>query len=129
LGPNGKPVKNSTLIFPRFHQWEAVTKILADARENGAGQSYLIEHSAGSGKTRTIAWTAHRLLSLHDADDTKIFDSVIVVTDRTVLDDQLQAAVKQIERTTGTVLPVDRTTMGAHGAASKSQLLRQGLLG
>lgn len=129
LGPNGKPVKNSTLIFPRFHQWEAVTTILADARGSGAGQSYLIEHSAGSGKTRTIAWTAHRLLSLHDEEDTKIFDSVIVVTDRTVLDDQLQTAVKQIERTTGTVLPIDKTTMGAHGATSKSQLLRQGLLG
>ncbi|WP_447925132.1 type I restriction endonuclease subunit R [Georgenia muralis] len=129
LDPHGKPVKTSTLIFPRFHQWEAVTKILADARQNGAGQTYLIEHSAGSGKTRTIAWTAHRLLSLHDADNTKIFDSVIVVTDRTVLDDQLQAAVKQIERTTGTVLPIEKSTMGAHGATSKSQLLRQGLLG
>ncbi|QDO89933.1 type I restriction endonuclease subunit R [Ornithinimicrobium ciconiae] len=129
LDANARPVKSSTLIFPRFHQWEAVTEVLADARTNGAGQSYLIEHSAGSGKTRTIAWTAHRLLSLHDEADQKIFDSVIVVTDRTVLDDQLQAAVKQIERTTGTVLAIDRKALGAHGATSKSQLLQHGLLG
>ncbi|WP_131104483.1 type I restriction endonuclease subunit R [Ornithinimicrobium sufpigmenti] len=129
LDPTGRPRRSSTLIFPRYHQWEAVTKILADARALGAGQSYLIEHSAGSGKTRTIAWTAHRLLSLHDEHDEKIFDSVIVVTDRTVLDDQLQAAIKEIERTTGTVLAIDRQAMGAHGATSKSQLLRQGLLG
>jgi type I restriction enzyme R subunit len=129
LDANGRPTRTSTLIFPRFHQWEAVTNILADARGNGAGQSYLIEHSAGSGKTRTIAWTAHRLLSLHDESDAKIFDSVIVVTDRTVLDDQLQAAVRQIERTTGTVLAIDKQAMGAYGVSSKSQLLRDGLLG
>ena len=70
------------MIFPRYHQWDAVLKLEADAKANGAGQSYLIQHSAGSGKSNTIAWTAHRLSNLHDASDTKVFDKVIVITDR-----------------------------------------------
>ncbi|QFG70307.1 type I restriction endonuclease subunit R [Ornithinimicrobium pratense] len=129
LDAQGRPRRSSALIFPRYHQWEAVTKVLADAKALGAGQSYLIEHSAGSGKTRTIAWTAHRLLSLHDESDEKIFDSVIVVSDRTVLNSQLQDAVKEIERTTGTVLAVDASSKSAHGVTSNSELVRQGLLG
>ena len=116
-----------TLIFPRFHQWEAVTQMLAAVREEGAGASYLIEHSAGSGKTNTIAWTAHRLLSTYGADEQRVFDSVIVVTDRTVLDDQLQEAVRQIERTSGTVVAVDRKNLGGE-ATSKSALVKQTLL-
>ncbi|MGO1582303.1 MAG: type I restriction endonuclease subunit R [Actinomycetaceae bacterium] len=129
LDDAGRETRSSALIFPRYHQWEAVTRIVDDARTGGAGRNYLVEHSAGSGKSRSIAWVSHRLLSLHDAADAKIFDSVIVVTDRTVLDDQLQDAIKQIERTTGTVLAIDKKTMGHHGATSKSQLLREGLLG
>ncbi|MPZ04151.1 type I restriction endonuclease subunit R, partial [Micrococcus luteus] len=118
---HGRSRRKSTLIFPRFHQWEAVTTLLAAVREEGAGKSYLIEHSAGSGKTNTIAWTAHRLLSTYGADEQRVFDSVIVVTDRTVLDDQLQEAVRQIERTSGTVVAVDRKNLGGE-ATSKSAL-------
>ena len=80
----GTSVRRTSMLFPRFHQWEAVTNIVAAVREEGVGQRYLIEHSAGSGKTNTIAWTAHRLARLH-VNDEKVFDSVIVVVDRTVL--------------------------------------------
>ena len=84
-------------IFPRYHQWDAVMKLEADAKTNGAGQSYLIEHSAGSGKSNTIAWAAHRFSNLHDADDKKVFDKVIVITDRVILDQQLQDTIYQFE--------------------------------
>jgi type I restriction enzyme R subunit len=93
----GNHSKKETLIFPRFHQWDAVTKMIDDARANGPGMPYLCEHSAGSGKTSTIAWTAHDLIRLRTADGTPLFHSVIVVTDRTVLDRQLQDAVQQID--------------------------------
>lgn len=93
----GKKSTRQTLLFPRFHQWDAVTSIVDHVRAHGPGQRYLIQHSAGSGKTNTIAWTAHQLARLHDADNAKVFDKVIVVTDRTVLDSQLQAAVRQID--------------------------------
>jgi type I restriction enzyme R subunit len=91
----GKPPK---IIFPRFHQWDAVLRLLDDAKSNGAGNSYLIAHSAGSGKTNTIGWLAHRLASLHGADDKPVFDKVVVITDRKVLDRQLQAKIEQFER-------------------------------
>lgn len=94
---NGNYVKKETLIFPRFHQWDAVTKMIADAKANGPGMTYLCEHSAGSGKTSTIAWTAHDLIRLRTSDGISLFHSVIVVTDRTVLDKQLQDAVQQID--------------------------------
>lgn len=90
------------IIFPRYHQWDAVMKLQADAIANGTGQSYLIQHSAGSGKSNTIAWAAHRLSTLHTAEDRKIFDKVVVITDRVILDRQLpdsngqqQAAARQ----------------------------------
>ena len=86
-----------TLIFPRFHQWDAVTRMVADAKANGPGHAYLCEHSAGSGKTSTIAWTAHDLIRLRSPDGAAQFHSAIVVTDRTVLDKQLQDAVQQID--------------------------------
>src|SRR5205814_325947 len=73
------------VIFPRFHQWDAVLKLEAHAREHGAGQSYLVQHSAGSGKSNTIAWLAHRLMTLH-REDVKVFDKVVVITDRLILD-------------------------------------------
>lgn len=83
-------------IFPRYHQFEAVRQVLAHARQNGAGQEYLVQHSAGSGKTWTIAWSAKGLTSLHDQEDNGIFDTVIIVSDRRVLDGQLQKAVRKL---------------------------------
>jgi type I restriction enzyme, R subunit len=96
------------VIFPRFHQWDAVLKLEADARERGAGRSYLVQHSAGSGKSNTIAWTAHRLSNLHDANDVKVFDKVVVITDRVVLDRQLQETIYQFEHARGVVVKIDR---------------------
>ena len=96
------------VIFPRYHQWDAVRAIEADAKVNGAGQSYLIQHSAGSGKSNTIAWTAHRLSSLHDLTDTKVFDKVIVITDRVILDRQLQETIYQFEHARGVVVKIDK---------------------
>jgi type I restriction enzyme, R subunit len=95
-------------IFPRFHQWDAVRKLEAHAREHGAGQSYLVEHSAGSGKSNSIAWLAHRLSSLHDVGDRKVFDKVVIITDRLVLDRQLQETVYQLEHVHGVVVRIDK---------------------
>jgi len=97
-----------TMIFPRFHQLDATRKLIAAARNEGAGQSYLIQHSAGSGKTNSISWLSHRLASLHNAQDYKIFDCVIVITDRQVLDRQLQDAIYQIEHSQGVVKAIDQ---------------------
>jgi type I restriction enzyme R subunit len=96
------------IVFPRFHQWDAVLELEAHAREHGAGQGYLIEHSAGSGKSNSIAWLAHRLASLHDAGDRKVFDKVVIITDRLVLDRQLQETVYQLEHAHGVVQRIDR---------------------
>jgi type I restriction enzyme R subunit len=96
------------VVFPRFHQWDAVLALEADAKTNGAGRNYLVEHSAGSGKSNTIAWTAHRLSSLHDDSDQKIFDKVIVITDRVILDRQLQETIYQFEHTRGVVVKIDK---------------------
>jgi type I restriction enzyme R subunit len=98
------------LIFPRFHQIDAVLKMLAHARSNGSGNNYLIQHSAGSGKSNTIAWTAHRLATLHDPSDQPVFDTAIVVTDRIVLDRQLQSTIAQFEQTPGVVRKIDGTS-------------------
>ncbi|MGG5173044.1 type I restriction endonuclease subunit R [Pseudarthrobacter sp. J1738] len=95
-----------SLLFPRYHQLDVVSQLINTARVEGPGHRYLIQHSAGSGKTNSIAWTAHQLSSLHNAADQKIFDSVIVVTDRTVLDTQLQDAIYQIEHKSGVVVPI-----------------------
>ena len=94
---------NKTLIFPRFHQLDVVRKLIADVRKNGAGVNYLIQHSAGSGKSNSIAWTAYRLASLHDLDNKPYFSSVIIITDRTVLDRQLQDTISSFDHTLGTV--------------------------
>ena len=99
----GKKSQKETILFPRFHQWEAVNRLVDTSRVEGAGGKYLIQHSAGSGKTHSIAWTAHQLSTLHTPEGGKVFDSVIVVTDRTVLDDQLQEAIRQIDAKTGVV--------------------------
>ncbi len=105
IQPDGteKVIKKKTLIFPRFHQLDVVRKMVADVRANGAGKNYLIQHSAGSGKSNSIAWTAYRLASLHDEKNKAIFASVIIVTDRTVLDRQLQDTVSSLDHTLGTV--------------------------
>lgn len=103
----GRRVVKETMIFPRYHQLDCVRRLVADAREKGAGQNYLVQHSAGSGKSNSIAWLAHRLAGLHDAKDGKVFDSVIVVTDRIVLDQQLQNTVYQIEHKQGVVRKIE----------------------
>ncbi|HEX9123268.1 MAG TPA: Fe-S cluster assembly protein SufD [Actinomycetota bacterium] len=103
-------LRGSTLIFPRFHQWDAVRRLEAHARERGSGRNYLVQHSAGSGKSNTIAWLAHRLASLHDAADQKVFDKVVVVTDRRVLDRQLQDTVYQFEHAHGVVKKVEESS-------------------
>src|SRR5262249_16990612 len=101
-------IEKETMIFPRYHQLDAVRKIVTVAREEGTGRNYLIQHSAGSGKTNSISWLSHRLASLHDASDKKIFDCVIVITDRRVLDRQLQDAIYQIEHAQGVVKAIDQ---------------------
>lgn len=103
--------------FPRYHQWRAVTKLTRDAREHGSGNNYLIQHSAGSGKTDSIAWTAHRMATLHTPDGDKVFDGVIVIADRQVLDRQLQDAVDQLVNTTGQFQPITRGTEGSKTAS------------
>ncbi len=102
----GKKSKTETIIFPRYHQLDCLRKCLADVKENKSSFNYLIQHSAGSGKTNTIAWLAHRLSSLHDADDKQIFSNVVVVTDRVVVDRQLQAAISGIEHKSGLFKPM-----------------------
>ncbi len=99
--------RDKEIIFPRFHQLDAVTRLLTDVRARGAGHSYLIEHSAGSGKSNSIAWLAHHLSGLHGADDKPVFSSVIVITDRRVLDKQLQDNIYQFEHKQGVVEKID----------------------
>lgn len=103
----GQKVKKETMIFPRYHQLQAVRNLEVAAKTEGPGHNYLIEHSAGSGKSNTIAWVAHRLASLHDTEDKKVFDSVVVITDRKVLDQQLQDTIYQFEHRQGVVQKID----------------------
>ncbi|MEJ1088359.1 type I restriction endonuclease [Microbacterium sp. Mu-80] len=124
----GAITHKTALLFPRFHQWELVTDLLQTVREEGPGNRYLVQHSAGSGKTNSIAWLAHGLSNLHDDTNHKVFDSVIVITDRTVLDDQLQKAIKQIEGVDGTVATINADEVRKAGESSKSGLLAQTLL-
>jgi len=105
-GPKDNP-HAAPRIFPRYHQWHAVQRIVADAREYGAGQDYLIEHSAGSGKSNTIAWLAHRLSTLFSDANEQVFHKVIVITDRSVLDRQLQRTIYQFDHTPGVVMRID----------------------
>lgn len=101
-------VIRETMIFPRYHQLDAVRKLIVTARREGPGNNYLIQHSAGSGKTNSISWLSHRLSSLHDIHDAKVFDCVVVITDRQVLDRQLQDAIYQIEHAQGVVKAIDQ---------------------
>ncbi len=118
-----KKIRTQTMLFPRFHQWEAVTRLVEAARTQGPGHRYLIQHSAGSGKTNSISWLAHRLSVLHDEANKPVFDSVLVITDRNVLDAQLQEAIRQIDRTPGVVAHI------AGLGGTKSQQLADALHG
>jgi len=116
----GRTVKKETMIFPRFHQLDVVRRLEADARQAGTGKNYLVQHSAGSGKSNSIGWLAHRLASLHNDRDEKVFDSVVVVTDRTVLDQQLQDTIYQFEHKQGVVAKIDAQTKSTELAKALS---------
>ncbi len=120
---NGLKAKKESLIFPRYHQWDVVNKLLEAATVEGTGYKYLIQHSAGSGKSNSIAWTAHQLSRLYDVKGEKQFHSVIVVTDRTVLDDQLQDTIWQFEHADGVVGRINNK----EGDGSKSEKLANAL--
>lgn len=107
LTDEGRKIKKESMIFPRYHQLQAVRSLVTAAIKDGVGNNYLIEHSAGSGKSNTIGWLAHRLASLHNSVNDKIFDSVIVITDRLVLDKQLQDTIYQFEHKNGVVEKID----------------------
>jgi type I restriction enzyme R subunit len=114
-------LRNGTTIFPRYHQLDAVRRIESDARAGGPGRSYLVQHSAGSGKSNTIAWLAHRLMSLHGQDDQPVFDKVVVITDRVILDRQLQETIYQFEHATGVVARIDQDSSQLAAALSGEQ--------
>lgn len=103
----GKMKRSETVIFPRYHQLDAVRKLLADVKVNGTTQNYLIQHSAGSGKTNTIAWLSHRLASIHDENNKVVYDNIIICTDRVVVDRQLQQAVMSLEHKSGMIRVMD----------------------
>lgn len=124
----GKITRSTTLMFPRYHQWRAVKKLVDTIGDEGPGRRYLIEHSAGSGKTNTIAWTAHRLARLHDGSNEKVFDKVIIVSDRRVLDAQLQQAMEQVADIGGSVAVIDSAAVRRSGG-SKSRALLDALTG
>jgi type I restriction enzyme R subunit len=107
-GKDGKTATKETMIFPRYHQLDALRKLVSTSALEGPGHNYLIEHAAGSGKSNTIGWLAHRLCSLHNAQDQRLFESVIVVTDRLVLDKQLQNTIYQFEHRQGVVQKIDK---------------------
>jgi len=119
----GNRKTKETLIFPRYHQWDVVNQLVQTTQVEGAGKRYLIQHSAGSGKSNSIAWTAHQLAQLYDEDGQKLFSSIIVVTDRTVLDSQLQNTIYQFEHAQGVVRPITRDI----GNQSKSEQLAEAL--
>lgn len=122
-GFDGTLITKETMIFPRYHQWDVVNKLIHKTHEEGPGKRYLIQHSAGSGKSNSIAWTAHQLASMYNKDDQRLFNSVIVVTDRTVLDSQLQNTIYQFEHAQGVVQPISRDI----GNQSKSEQLAEAL--
>jgi len=119
----GRKYKKELLIFPRYHQWNVVTQLIQAALDEGTGHKYLIQHSAGSGKSNSIAWTAHQLSTLYDQNSNKMFDSVIVVTDRTILDAQLQDTIYQFEHADGVVGRINNK----EGDGSKSEKLAKAL--
>ena len=106
----GRKTGKRSRIFPRYHQLDTVRRLIQDARENGPGKSHLIQHSAGSGKSNSIAWLAHQLSVLHNDADKRVFDSIIVITDRRILDRQLQRTVRQFQQVDGVVENIDKTS-------------------
>jgi type I restriction enzyme R subunit len=116
----GTPTGDTKLIFPRYHQMRSVRRLVEDARENGPGERYLVQHSAGSGKSISIAVLAHQLAFLHDEGDEPVFDTVVVVTDRRVLDDQIAQVIQQFEEKRGVVADIEE------GAAGLGKALREG---
>ena len=118
---DGQLYKKETLIFPRYHQLQAVRRLSKHSLENGSGHNYLIQHSAGSGKSNTIAWLAYRLSSLHNEQDERVFDSVIVITDRNVLDQQLQNTIYQFEHKQGVVEKIDKDSTQLAEAIKKGK--------
>lgn len=120
----GKKTRTEKVLFPRYHQWRAVTRLVEAARQEGSGNRYLVQHSAGSGKTNSISWLAHRLSQLHDDTNQRVFDTVVVVTDRTVLDKQLQDAISQFEKQAGVVQSITKDA-----EESKSKQLAAALTG
>ena len=109
IAPRDKKKQIARILFPRFHQLDVTRELLAAVLAEGAGGKYLVQHSAGSGKTNSIAWTAHFLADLHDSDNKKVFDTVLVVSDRTVIDTQLSEAIFDFERTSGVVATIKGT--------------------
>lgn len=122
-GFDGTLTTKETMIFPRYHQWNVVNRLIETTHTEGPGKRYLIQHSAGSGKSNSIAWTAHQLASMYNDDGQRLFSSVIVVTDRTVLDSQLQNTIYQFEHAQGVVRPITRDV----GNKSKSEQLAEAL--
>lgn len=122
-GFDGTLTTRETMIFPRYHQWDVVNQLIETTHAEGPGKRYLIQHSAGSGKSNSIAWTAHQLASMYSDDGQRLFSSVIVVTDRTVLDSQLQNTIYQFEHAQGVVRPITRDV----GSQSKSEQLAEAL--
>lgn len=121
---NGVKKKKENIIFPRFHQMQVVRTVTADAKQIGAGKNYLIQHSAGSGKSNSIAWLSYRLSSLHDEQNNRVFDSVIVITDRKVLDSQLQNTIYQFEHKDGVVQKIDKdSTQLANAITAGSHII------
>lgn len=117
----GRKTGEQDLIFPRYHQLDVVRRLTVDARNNGTGQRYLVEHSAGSGKSNSIAWLCHRLVGLHDPRDDRVFNSIVVVTDRRVLDRQLRQTIKSFEQVAGIVTAIEH-----HKSEQLANALHQG---
>ncbi len=122
----GKKSKSETLIFPRYHQLDVVRKLLADTKAKGSGNHYLIQHSAGSGKSNSIAWLSHQLSSLHNDAEESVFDSVIVITDRTVLDNQLQETISSFEHKEGVVVGITREGSNESKSTQLADALERG---
>jgi len=120
---DGRRITKETMIFPRLHQWEVVNQLISTTQSEGPGKRYLVQHSAGSGKSNSIAWAAHQLASLYGDDEQKLFSSVIVITDRTVLDKQLQDTIYQFDHAQGVVKCISRDV----GSQSKSEQLAEAL--
>ncbi|MBB1158653.1 type I restriction endonuclease subunit R [Amycolatopsis dendrobii] len=128
-GTRRKSPHELPMIFPRFHQWHAVRRLTEHAETHGAGHNYLVQHSAGSGKSNTLAWLAHRLSNLHSQANEPVFDKVIVITDRTVLDKQLQHTIHQFEHRAGVVTRIGDDPEGKASSVPKSEQVSQALSG